>query len=462
MEGNRKLRCIRRWTTRNHRRRHTNPICHTQSNACASYPSASQPGGVTGAFRQGLPDRSNNNEEAAKDCDSNTSAVREQFQYADPGESGDADHMLMSNTQGYLKGKKPPDARSKSFSNSVSEVFTEAFAKIEEMGQEARNKQFHKHFPNIPADEIVINSYSCAYVKDILLQGRLYVSKNWLCFHSNIFGFETHVSVTIGEVKDLTRERTALIVPNAIGIQTENEKFVFGSLLSRAATYKLITRILQEYREGEGLEGVPSASRESSVIDSELDTPDSETNFEGKDGCYPKEEEETSFTVESNSNAINTTNESQRNPAIGVPSKSSFGHRMKEMICAISVFKSILRTGSSLRNVPHSQLFLVVTYLLIVLLFISGLLLSFKVWRLNPPSDQNNPTLNVNDQNLHGFLRNHEKHSKTIQSIRLLLEEHLKSLAKIQDSLQYLHKTATSQSETETAEAKVKPESDEL
>ncbi|XP_071964690.1 uncharacterized protein [Antedon mediterranea] len=463
MENRLKIRSVKRWKRWHRRRSKTSANC----SACPQHPNVFQNAnqtGVTGAFRQDLPESTGNIQGTTNEQDNNTGAVREPFQYADPHESAGADHMLMSNTQGYLKGRKPPDARSKSFSNSVSEVFTEAFAKIEEMGQETRNKQFHKHFPDIPVDEIVINSYSCAYVKDILLQGRLYVSKNWLCFHSNIFGFETRVTVAIGEVKDVTRERTALIVPNAIGIHTENEKYVFGSLMSRSATYKLITRILQEYRELQGLEAVPSGSRESSINDSELDTPDSENvvnNFDSKCLKVEEEEEETSFTLDPNSNPVTT--ESQRTPPTKVSSKSSFGQRMKEMVCAISVFKSLLRTGSSIRNLPHSQLFLVVTFFLIVFLFISALLLSFKVWRLSPECDQTNLDVGIDDQSLHGFLKNHERHSRTVKSIQLLMEEHLQSLAKVQDSLQYLHKSVTAIPESEPVmDAKAKTNSGEL
>lgn len=35
--------------------------------------------------------------------------------------------------------------------------------------------------------------YSCALQRDILLQGRLYLSENWICFYSNIFRWETLV-----------------------------------------------------------------------------------------------------------------------------------------------------------------------------------------------------------------------------------------------------------------------------
>lgn len=39
----------------------------------------------------------------------------------------------------------------------------------------------------------VATDYSCALQRDILLQGRLYLSENWICFYSNIFRWETLV-----------------------------------------------------------------------------------------------------------------------------------------------------------------------------------------------------------------------------------------------------------------------------
>lgn len=38
--------------------------------------------------------------------------------------------------------------------------------------------------------------YSCALQRDILLQGRLYLSENWICFYSNIFRWETLVRLS--------------------------------------------------------------------------------------------------------------------------------------------------------------------------------------------------------------------------------------------------------------------------
>lgn len=36
--------------------------------------------------------------------------------------------------------------------------------------------------------------YGCALQREILIQGRLYISENHVCFHANIFGWVTDVS----------------------------------------------------------------------------------------------------------------------------------------------------------------------------------------------------------------------------------------------------------------------------
>ncbi|KAL4647293.1 GRAM domain-containing protein 1B isoform X11 [Arapaima gigas] len=56
-----------------------------------------------------------------------------------------------------------------------------------------RNEDFRKLFKQLPDTERLIVDYSCALQRDILLQGRLYLSENWICFYSNIFRWETLV-----------------------------------------------------------------------------------------------------------------------------------------------------------------------------------------------------------------------------------------------------------------------------
>ncbi|KAM8770854.1 protein Aster-C isoform 3-T3 [Rhynchonycteris naso] len=54
-----------------------------------------------------------------------------------------------------------------------------------------RNEEYKRQFIHLPDTEKLLADYACALQRDILLQGRLYLSENWLCFHSNIFRWET-------------------------------------------------------------------------------------------------------------------------------------------------------------------------------------------------------------------------------------------------------------------------------
>ncbi|RCI04629.1 hypothetical protein CU098_011593 [Rhizopus stolonifer] len=57
---------------------------------------------------------------------------------------------------------------------------------------EKRNQDFHVLFRSIPDQERLIEDYGCALQKEILLQGRVYISQNHICFNANIFGWITN------------------------------------------------------------------------------------------------------------------------------------------------------------------------------------------------------------------------------------------------------------------------------
>jgi hypothetical protein len=56
-----------------------------------------------------------------------------------------------------------------------------------------KNNDFHSLFKSVPEDDTLIEDYGCALQKDILLQGRIYLSEKHLCFNANIFGWVTNV-----------------------------------------------------------------------------------------------------------------------------------------------------------------------------------------------------------------------------------------------------------------------------
>ncbi|CAG0919353.1 unnamed protein product [Notodromas monacha] len=107
-----------------------------------------------------------------------------------------------------------------------------------------KTESFRRLF-NLPNDERLLVDYSCALQRDILLQGRMYISQNYVCFYANIFRWETIVCIRCKDITTVTREKTARVIPNAIQIATTLEKYFFTSFAAREKTYTMIFRVWQ-------------------------------------------------------------------------------------------------------------------------------------------------------------------------------------------------------------------------
>ncbi|KAF8771492.1 uncharacterized protein LOC129987949 isoform X2 [Argiope bruennichi] len=127
----------------------------------------------------------------------------------------------------------------------------------------SHNRRFHVRFPGVDSEEHLLDYYSCALVADILLQGHLYITENYFAFYSNIFGRKTQILLPVSEVIKVTKERTAKIIPNAVGLYTVGGKHVFGSLLQRNTTYRLMHHVWLKSADPDTTEEEPTASEAS-------------------------------------------------------------------------------------------------------------------------------------------------------------------------------------------------------
>ncbi|XP_053542688.1 GRAM domain-containing protein 2B isoform X2 [Ictalurus punctatus] len=126
------------------------------------------------------------------------------------------------------------------------------------------NAQYHKLFKELSNDEILKQSYTCALQKDILYQGRLFVSDNWICFHSKVFGRDTKIAIPVLSITLIKKTKTALLVPNALVITTTTERHLFVSFLSRDTTYKFLLSVCIHLRvENAGSTPVTSSAENS-------------------------------------------------------------------------------------------------------------------------------------------------------------------------------------------------------
>ncbi|XP_053084111.1 protein Aster-C isoform X3 [Pangasianodon hypophthalmus] len=110
-----------------------------------------------------------------------------------------------------------------------------------------RSEEFRKTFKELSESERLIVDYNCALQKEILLQGRLFLTENWLCFYSNVF-WGTKIMVNMKDIASMSREKTARLIPNAIQIiQNNTEKLFFTSFSAREKSYQTIFRVWQNF-----------------------------------------------------------------------------------------------------------------------------------------------------------------------------------------------------------------------
>ncbi|XP_039027361.1 protein VASCULAR ASSOCIATED DEATH 1, chloroplastic-like [Hibiscus syriacus] len=102
-----------------------------------------------------------------------------------------------------------------------------------------RSEEYRQLF-RLPPEEFLVQDFNCAFQESILLQGHMYLFVRYICFYSNIFGFETKKIIAFNEITSVNRAKTAGIFPNAIEIFVGGKRYFFASFLSRDEAFKLI------------------------------------------------------------------------------------------------------------------------------------------------------------------------------------------------------------------------------
>ncbi|KAK7145420.1 hypothetical protein R3I93_013217 [Phoxinus phoxinus] len=184
-------------------------------------------------------------------------------QYAENGDQEDGHKMtrpdafisLDAEADVSARRRKPTLVRSKTLDPSLLlQVQSDSESKCERRKPQSchslrTNSQYHKVFKDISEDEHLRQSYTCALQKDMLYQGRLFVSQNWICFHSKVFGKDTKIAIPVASVTVIKKTKTAILVPNALVISSAHERHVFVSFLSRDTTFKVLMSVCPQLVE---------------------------------------------------------------------------------------------------------------------------------------------------------------------------------------------------------------------
>nr|CAH7749936.1 unnamed protein product [Callosobruchus chinensis] len=296
----------------------------------------------------------------------------------------------------------------------------------------ARQKKFLRHFPNVEEDEKVLNHYSCALIGDILLQGHLYITKNYFAFYSNVFGYVTKLLIPILTVENITKEKTARIIPNAVGIATSEDKHVFGSLISRDSTLLFMRAVWQKAKNASPVVIEPE------IEEPDLDSSDSVDGESGRDSPPPDDLKTTFPLVKLVKNTSTLPTESM--PCDSKDPQQTVSNRVCNLV------KTIKETIVEFRKLPRQSIVLCATTLLLVLLFFSAGVLLYRISRIQNryslalmqeavSSASSKGARDVYSDLLHWHS---QMHSKSAGAVNNFLDSNLDMIAQVRESLEAL------------------------
>ncbi|CAN6182966.1 unnamed protein product [Urochloa humidicola] len=131
----------------------------------------------------------------------------------------------------------------------------------------------------LPPDEVVDHSYSCALERSFLYHGRMYVSSWHICFHSNVFSKQIKVVIPLRDIDEIRRSQHAVINPAItiflrmgaggfgvppLGCPDGRVRYKFASFWNRNHTFRALQRAVKNFQmmiEAEKQERAQSALR---------------------------------------------------------------------------------------------------------------------------------------------------------------------------------------------------------
>ncbi|XP_070598950.1 GRAM domain-containing protein 2B isoform X2 [Erythrolamprus reginae] len=317
------------------------------------------------------------------------------------------------------------------------------------------NAHFHKLFLDVPIDEPLRQNFTCALQKEIMYQGKLYVSENWICFHSKVFGKDIKITIPVLSVTLIKKTKTAILVPNALIITTVSDRYMFVSFLSRDTVYKLLKSVCSPLEDA-SVGNSPNPSLESSFrADRPTTLPlDFNHDFSELDGIIQRRRQE----MEESSSTGSQSPELEHFQDYHEADKQS---HLKSSKTDKEVYKDVqskCRRDDQIRNVSGNipsgvlgsfdrmnfSLFLTVTHVLIVyailvfILICSTFYMRYKVHHLEEQlvSMASTADPHMNEYPMQGGLGYHKKFN--VDGLYAELTANLIKLEKIQSNLQKL------------------------
>lgn len=86
-------------------------------------------------------------------------------------------------------------------------------------------------------NEIIVAVATCALEREVLWQGKLLMTQNYLLFHARLFNNVQKIAIRWEDILTVEKKNTGGVFPNAIKITTLQSKYNFASFLRRDLVY---------------------------------------------------------------------------------------------------------------------------------------------------------------------------------------------------------------------------------
>ncbi|CAG2056795.1 unnamed protein product [Timema podura] len=231
-------------------------------------------------------------------------------------------------------------------------------------------------------------------------------SSLWSSEHIPWFQIQSsRILIPIISVLKISKEKTARIIPNAVGVVTEDEKHVFGTLLSRDSTYRFMVQVWKLALS----DNAPSIDKEIDTVSADLppDDDDDDSSLSSEHSCPPT-------PIETHTSFIHSEN---KLPVFGPP-----------------VFGPPVPVTPS-----RSMLLLLVSTGLLVMLFFSALFLLYRIGRIQDQFTDGPPSSGSSEDVYQDLLKwQTQLHSKSANEVQEFINSNLNQLAKVRQSLEAL------------------------
>ncbi|XP_068456185.1 GRAM domain-containing protein 2B-like [Clinocottus analis] len=228
------------------------------------------------------------------------------------------------------------------------------------------NKTFQKLFQEIPVEEKLTHTFTCALQKEVLYHGKLFVSENYVCFHSSVLLKDTKVVIPASSVQSVKKHNSTL---SMLSIQNaDGEKHTFVSLRNRDLCYKLLHTVCSHAQRRASVNSSSHLSFGENEADHDVDVVSSYSSLEDSAGRDLSRENsiqlDNGFPQES-SEAPTRRNSTRQNSLTDKDNEAvSWMWRITERVVPLFLFLRELRSLSAL--------FYVYMMLTLLLLLASG------------------------------------------------------------------------------------------